>query len=704
MLPAAPDVAALLAACPDLRALVTSRAPLRVAGERRFVVPPLALLEPGGAPDAAAVGRSEAGALFAARAGEADPGFALTDANAAAVAALCARLDGLPLALELAAARMRVLTPQALLARLEPRLPLLTGGPRDAPARHRTLRAAIAWSYDLLAPAERALFARLAVFAGGCSLEAAEAVGGPGAQAGDAAAVDVLDGLGGLVDGSLLDREVPPGGGPRFRMLETVREFAQERLEADGAAAAAYRRHAAHFLALAEPSEAGLKSAAQGAWLARLERDHDNLRAALGRALAAADGADVAQRLAGGLAWFWWLRGHYAEGRRWLAAALAAGGATPAAVRARAWCGLGILAHAQGDMVDATDAYRQSLTLFREAGDAWGIAWATACLGVAVGVVPGDNARRLALIRQGLDGFRRLGDAWHTAWALWVLGRSAPAEGTADDRGALLEEALALFRRLGEWWGIGRALHVLGDLARADGQRATARARLEESLELHRRLGDAWGMSIVLRTLGLAAAETGELRRATEALRESLTLARDVGDRRGVAGTLYGLGRVAHQQGAAARAARLYGAAEALFDVLGVRTPTTLGGYLEPEARAAGATVRASRHARAWATGSEMTVEEAVAYALGRGAVPPPGAGAEARPAGADGGGALTPREREVVALVAQGLTNRQIAARLVISERTADGHVANILAKLGLATRAQAAVWAVEHGLRAAP
>jgi len=362
VLPAAPDVAALLAACPDLRALVTSRAPLRVAGERRFAVPPLALPDPGGAPNAAAVGRSEAGALFAARAGEADPAFALTDANAPAVAALCARLDGLPLALELAAARMRVLTPQALLARLEPRLPLLTGGPRDAPARHRTLRAAIAWSYDLLAPAERALFARLAVFAGGCSLEAAEAVGGPGAPAAAAAAVDVLDGLGGLVDGSLLDREVPPGGGPRFRMLETVREFAQERLEAGGVAAEAYRRHAAHFLALAEPSEAGLKSAAQGAWLARLERDHDNLRAALGRALAAADGADVAQRLAGGLAWFWWLRGHYAEGRRWLAAALAAGGATPAAVRARAWCGLGILAHA---MPQASPASRKRVRLCR---------------------------------------------------------------------------------------------------------------------------------------------------------------------------------------------------------------------------------------------------------------------------------------------------------------------------------------------------
>jgi predicted ATPase/class 3 adenylate cyclase/DNA-binding CsgD family transcriptional regulator len=706
LLDAAPLVSDLLAACPGLKVLATSRAPLHLRWEHELAVPPLALPDLARLPDAPALEQTAAVALFLHRAGAVRHDFRLTERNARTVAEICVRLEGLPLALELAAARTKVLPPEAILARLDRRLAFLTGGRRDEPTRHQTLQAALAWSYDLLDEERRALFRRLSVFAGGCDLAAAASVARRAVPTGAAAVSGgeppVEEGLAVLIDHSLLRQEEQPDGTPRFAMLETVREFALERLEAGGEADEAHRRHAAHFLALAEPSEAGLKSADQWTWLDRLGREHDNLRAALGRSLAAPDGAAVAQRLAGALAWFWWLRGHHTEGRRWLEAALAAGDATPPAVRARAFHGQGILAHAQGDFGRAIESYRHSLALYREVGDTWGVAWASGCLGVA--------QRRASLTRQGLELFRELGDTWHTAWSLWVLGLGRAASGgdaALEEAARLLEEALALFRQVGEAWGTARVLGNLGDLARARGEYPRARALLDESLALFRRLGDTWGFSNVLRYQGLLALDEGDLGRAAGHLRESLLLARDVGDRQGVAGALLALGRIAARAGDRERGARLGGAAEALFDAIEAGRASSMSTNLWPKLRAAAADLRDGPSARAWEAGRTMPLEDAVADALASGPLPPSAAAPPIRagpPArdGVPGGAGLTPRQREVAALVAQGLTNRQIAERLVISERTADGHVANILAELGLATRAQVAVWAVEHGLRA--
>lgn len=312
LLPAAPLVADLLAAAPGLRVLATSRAPLRLSGEREFAAPPLALPDAERPPPPEELREYAAVRLFAARAEAAQPDFRVTGENAAAVAAICRRLDGLPLALELAAARVKMLAPAALLARLDDRLALLTGGARDLPRRQQTLRGTLEWSHDLLAPHERALFARLATFAGGWTLAAAEAV-----AAGDAPAAAVLDGLTALVDQGLVQRIAGADGAPRFTMLETIRGYAAERLAASGEGETVRARHADHYLALAEAAEPHLKAAREGAWLARLAADQDNLRAALAWLLARGAGARAA-RLAVALWYFWWVRGDLSEGRRWL--------------------------------------------------------------------------------------------------------------------------------------------------------------------------------------------------------------------------------------------------------------------------------------------------------------------------------------------------------------------------------------------------
>ncbi|CAA9576383.1 MAG: Transcriptional regulator, AfsR family, partial [uncultured Thermomicrobiales bacterium] len=340
LLGAAPFVADLLAACPRLAVLATSRAPLRLRGEREHPVGPLALADP--AADAAALAGSEAVALFVERARAVKPGFALDETNAVAVAGIVRRLDGLPLAIELAAARVRVLAPPALLARLDRALPLLTSGPRDAPARQRTLRDAIAWSHGLLSPDERDLFRRLAVFVGGFTLEATEAVADLGGE------LDALGGLEGLAEDSLLRPAEGPGGEPRFTMLATVREFAREQLEASGEAAVAHGRHAAFFTVLAESAAPELTGPDQGAWLARLEAEHDNLRAAL--VWAEGHEPESCLRLAGALWRFWYARGHLAEGLRRLEAAVARADGRPADACARALLGAGVLADLQGDL------------------------------------------------------------------------------------------------------------------------------------------------------------------------------------------------------------------------------------------------------------------------------------------------------------------------------------------------------------------
>ena len=570
---AAPEAAALLAAGSGVTVLATSREALRVAGEREHPVPPLGLPPlpgPSGPPgtsaapppDPAALSQYEAVALFVERAVAAKPGFAVTNATAPAVAELCHRLDGLPLAIELAAARVKVLSPPALLARLGDRLGVLTGGRRDAPARQQTLRAAIAWSYDLLAPAEQALFARLAVFAGGWTLEAAEAgVGGAPAAGAEPPVdgLDVLEGLASLVDKSLVRQAEAEGpeAEPRFAMLETVREFARERLAAGGEAAALRRAHAAYYLALAEQAAPELEGPRQLTWLGRLEAEHENLRQAL-RWSQESGQAAPGLRLAAALWPFWRSRGRHREGRAWLEAALALPGAaarTPA--RAAALCVAGSLAGALGDGAAARARLEASVALWRELGDARGLGRALAQLGFAT--TPRDAAAARALVEEAVALARAAGDRSGLAYALRILGNVEAPRRAAPAGPAPLEESAALFRELGDAWGLSRALTGLGARALGEGDLPAARAYLEEALARRREADDQIGVAWVLNNLGALALRQGEPRRAAELLEEGRALAQDLGytSTATVAHALAELGHTALAVGDAPRAAAL---------------------------------------------------------------------------------------------------------------------------------------------------
>ncbi len=442
---AAPVVADLLAACPALKVLVTSRVRLRVSGEHEHTVPPLEVAEQEEAASVEDVAGSGAVRLFVARARAVKADFALTPETASVVATICRRLDGLPLAIELAAARIKVLPPAALLARLEKRLPLLGGGGRDLPVRQQSMRDAIAWSYDLLSPKEQPLFRRLAVFVGGFTLEAAEAVVGGALDPG----VDPFEAVASLVDTSLLRQENGPTGEPRYRMLEMVREFGLERLAASGEEAAVRAAHAAHFLALAE--RAVLEPHGDTAiypWLPVLDDEHPNLRAALGW-LAGADDAGAFLRLATRLSQFWYLRGHFSEGRRWLEEAVARAGGAPPALRAAALYGAGRLAHYQGDDARAVPLLEEALGLARCVDGSWLTPTALLLLGV-VAEDRGQYARAEPPLQEALALYREGGHAGLASLTLGHLGIVAYGRGDLVRADQTLEEALALARTSGD--------------------------------------------------------------------------------------------------------------------------------------------------------------------------------------------------------------------------------------------------------------
>ena len=520
--PAAPLLVALLEACRGLTVLATSRAPLRLRGEHRFPVPPLAFPPATERPTVADLTRFPATAFFVQRAGEVKPGFAPTDADAPAVAEVCRRLDGLPLAIELAAAWTRLLSPPALLARLDRRLPLLTGGPGDLPARQQTLRVAFAWSHELLAEPEQALFRRLAVFRGGATLDAAEAVD----RAASTTLAPVLEGVAALADQSLVQvREV--GGEPRVQLLETVREFGLERLAESGEEEATRAAHADYFLSLAEATYAQLTGPALPARLERLEREQDNLRAALHWFLGRGE-AEPALRLASALARFWFLRGRFSEARTALEAALAlSGAAAPTPVRARAL--LALAQHArwrQGDYAGGRAAAEESLAVARALGDRAGMATALQELGREA-VHHGDFAAAPAPLEESLALLRELADPSGVALSLSFLGQLASFQGDAAAAEACLTESLALFRSLGDRWGIGGALLFLARTARDRGNHAATHALLVETIEtLEVRL--PWALAYPLQEFAHLAAAKGKARQAlrlagaAEALREAL--------------------------------------------------------------------------------------------------------------------------------------------------------------------------------------
>ncbi len=606
VLDAAPLVAKLLAAARRLKVMVTSRAPLHLSGEHEYEVSPLTLPDPDRAPDLDPPFEYEAVALFVERARAVRFDFELTLQNAPVVAAICARLDGLPLAIELAAARTRLLPPEALLSRLEQRLTVLTGGARDLPERQQTLRGAIDWSYELLSAEEQELFARLAVFLGGCTLEAVEAV--CGAEESDP---DLFDRLASLVEKSLL-RQAGTADEPRFGMLETIRAYALERLRQDKNASMVSYRHAGYYLALAEQAEPEIWGPQQQVWLERLEREHDNFRAALAWSLEH-EQVETAVRLAGALEGFWEARGHVSEGRRWLGEGLGKKRMIPAQARAKALFGASRLAGLfQADYEEEGRLLEESLRLFRQLGDRKGVVLSLSHLSGNLRW-HGDRERALAAGEESIAVAREWGDKWTLALALNNLGADTEEVGDLARAQSLFEESLALRRELGEKRGVALTLNNLGSLALANGDHERARMLLDESLQLAHALGHVQLVALALGNLGLAALYERAYEQSARFFAEALKALSDLGDRRSAAESLSGLAAVAAPCDPI-QAARLWGAAERLHDEIGVPPSSASRLVYEHFLPAARALAADSAWAEAWEEGRAMTFEEAITY------------------------------------------------------------------------------------------
>ncbi len=608
-------VAELVTRCPALRVLATSRAALRVAGEREYPVRPLARPDPARLPAPDALLQYPAARLFVERATAARPGFRVTAAHIPAIVGICARLDGLPLAIELAAARTKILPPQALLARLGAApLGVLAGGARDLPARLQTMRDAIAWSYDLLEPDARALFRRLAVFVGGWTLEAAEAV----CRVDGGTTPHVLDGLADLADQSLLRSDEQPDGEARFMMLETIRQYGLERLAASGEGETARRGHAAYYVALAEEAAPALRGPEQAVWLARLEAEHDNLQAALRWSLCEGGARLLGVRLAGALWRFWVMHGHLSEGRRWLEAALDTGDAAPAVPdtsRAHILNAAGNLAYLQDDYGRAVALFEESLVLRRALEDRQGIAAALSNLG-NVALRQGECARAMALCEEALALQRLLGDAWGIASTTQNIGTVALRQGKYGRAAALFEEALALRRAVGDTRGAALTLQNLGLTMYRQGAYERAAPLLKEGLSLRRALGDKQGVANALMALAHIAYRQDNPDRAGLLYREGLQLAQDVGDQWLTAYGLEGVAAVAAIQGHAARAAQLFGAAEVLRETVGAPLAAAERAIYDPAVEATRRALDEATFAAAWLSGSLLPQGEAVALAL----------------------------------------------------------------------------------------
>jgi len=565
---AAPLVSELLARCFWLSILVTSRAALRVRRERQFPVPPLALPTGANGLDLAEWVRYSAIALFIERARAIRPDFALTADNAAAIAAICARLDGLPLAIELVAARAKVLPPQALLERLGGRLMLHTDGLRDVSGRHRTLHDAIDWSYALLAPEEQLLLARLSVFVGGWTLEAAESMMRAITPHPSLVTVDALTSL---VNNNLVVQQ-EHGGEPRFALLETIRAYALERLAERGEEETIRQRHAEYYLALAEEADLHLRTAAQQVWLDRLDMERTNLRAALAWFLERAADGEPGLRLAGALGWFWTIRGYLSEGRDWSAKALQRGSGVRPALRARAMFVVGSLAWQQGDLSVARSFLEESIALYRELGppQEWELVLALTALGMTASYQADHDAARAAGEEAAVLS-RQMGDKWVLALALNPVGEACMMRHDYIAARSRFEESLTLFREVGDTWGMSIPLLNWGYLESIQGHYDAARALLEESIAMHREVGERWMRSLSLNILGQVAEQQGDYRKAAVLYDESLDLLRKMGLETSIADVLHNLAHVAQAQGHYPLAARLYKESLALFSKQGER-------------------------------------------------------------------------------------------------------------------------------------
>jgi predicted ATPase/DNA-binding XRE family transcriptional regulator len=604
VLDVATGIAALLRACSELRILTTSRAPLHIRGEQEYSVPPLELPPPGRVAIGPEVSAVPSVQLFLWHARQRDPAFELDRESAATVSAICHRLAGVPLALELAAARVKLLGTAELLARLDRALPVLTGGPRDVPARQQTMEGAIRWSYDLLKPVEQALFRRLSVFAGGWALEAAESVGTEGAERPD----DVFDRLGALVEQSLVT-VAHDEHGTRYGILEPIRHFALARLEESGEEEETRWRHATYYMALAERAAVEIEGGSgQVVSLERLDREHDNLRAVLGWCERAPEGAEAGLRLACALWRFWEVRGHVGEGSRWLSGALARSDRLPPVLRARALTAAGNLARDGADYEGATAYHEQSLELWRRLGDRGGIARSLNNLGV-ISRDLGDAEGTIRLCQESLDLFRAVGDQHGAAIALISLGIAASQQEAYERARSWYEESLALFRTSGDSWHTGWVLNHLAHLMVKQGDVAAARGTADESLGLQRAAGDAWGIAMALVALGKVAQADNDLGTAARLFGEALGLLVEAGVERAIPDCLEDLAGVALASGQPGRAARLAGAGEALRESVGVIQTAGKG----PDDAIGLTGLRAGPQASAWAEGRALTREQITA-------------------------------------------------------------------------------------------
>lgn len=650
LLAAAPLVAELLATCAHVKALVTSREALRVRGEREFEVPPLVLPDLKHLPPFERLSQYAAVELFIQRAVAVRPDFGVTNENAPAVAEICHRLDGLPLAIELAAARTKLFSPQAMLARLASvtggPLKLLAGGARDLPERQQTLRNTIAWSYDLLEPEEQTLFARLSVFVGGRTLDAIEAVCNIEND------LDVLSSLASLVDKSMV-RQQEVEAEPRFFMLVTIHEYAREKLEASGEADNIRRNHAEFFLKLAEEAEPQLQGEQQTTWLARLEEEHDNFRAALEWTLEQNE-AEIGLRLAGALGDFWDLRGYVSEGRRWLEAVLAKSDGVPTTVRAKGLLETAVLVWLQADYVLSASLLKTSLALYEKLGDKKGAAQALHTSGI-VSCFQGDFTEGQVFFEKSLVLRKELGDKQGIASTLSNLGNIAGSQGDFARATLLKEEALEVLRVIGDSRRITQMLIGLGSLALDQGDYTRAGPLYEQALIPARELGDKQSIAIALANQGLVASSQGEYERAIPMLEESLALAKELDDKHISTTTLGALGEIAHDQGNDAkarslyresltiryevgskegiaislaafgdlavqqepeRAARLFSAVDVLREAIGALLPPRNRSRYERNVAATRSQLSEAAFRAAWAAGRVLTLEQAVAYAL----------------------------------------------------------------------------------------
>lgn len=676
-------VADLLASAPQLRVLATSRTPLHLSAEHEVEIPPLPV--PGSAEEPAGeLAGNPSVALFAARARAVAPGFEPAGENAAVVAELCRRLEGIPLAIELAAARTKFLGARGLLERLGDRLGTLRGGARDLPERQRTLEAAIAWSHDLLPAPERRLFAALSVFVGGWGLEAA------GAVCGDEPGADPVEALEALVDHSLVHRATAPDGTARFGMLETLREYARARLEEEGPdrVREAGRRHALHFLDLARRAAPALRGARAAEALARLDPDRDNLRAAVAWSLDAGD-AGVALGLCAALPDYWRMRGLLTDGRAWTDRALRLRGGADGD-RARCLAGAGMLARLQGDLPAARDGLEAAARLAGEVGARRTRAEALTELGITCAAL-GEMDAAESQLAEAWRIQQEEGDAWGRLSALHARAKLALAREDAEGARALRSEAVELARATGDAEWEARALVGLGEIARQRGEHLEARDHLDQALALYREIRNPVHTALALRKLAHVALHLGDLRGAREALLESLRAFRRVDQRGGVAACAVGLGCLRSAEGDDAGAVRLLAASGLLgADETGVLQPADVA---DRDAALARSRARLGEEAFKEAVGQgRVTPLDQLLAAVEMSALPAPAARAAS--------GQLTARELDVLRLLTQGLSYAEMGRKLFISPRTVDAHLRAIYSKLSVRSRHEAALYAQRHGL----